>query len=214
MARRLSEDCDAGRISAEPRDIPLDPPKRSDLVHQRIISRGVVPGFGLEFRESQKAQDAQAVIDGHHDHALAGQIFAVVSNPAAGTVHKSTAVDPDHDGKTIIGRFGRRPDIQIQAILARGRRRSAVKAVGGKRRLRAGIAGLRRLTDTFPRWCGLRRFPSQVAHWRRGKRDPSIDTHIRAAADRARKLTLLDANRIGNRSDGLRPEGQAQNAEA
>ena len=66
----------------------------------------------------KKAQKAQPVVNGDDYHILAAcKTGAITDNFAAGTGHHAAAMDPDEDRQPGIWGLGRRPDIQIQAIL-------------------------------------------------------------------------------------------------
>lgn len=73
----------------------------------------------------QEAQRAEPVGHGHHQHATARQRIAVVQRHAGRTVVVAAAVDPDDHRQRPARPLGRRPDVQVEAVLADGGRRLA-----------------------------------------------------------------------------------------
>ena len=96
-ARGLAEQGDPVRIAAEGRDVALHPAQGLELVQQPEVGRPGVTG-------SQEAEEAQPVRHRHHDYALFGdQPGRVHDRSVAGPGGIGTAMDPDHDRKTLVG---------------------------------------------------------------------------------------------------------------
>lgn len=106
---------------------PADSPNKGDVIWIAIELVDIVPDplecqllvlqteVGISQRDmGQEAQRTQAVIEGHHYHALLYQPHWFVTG-TAGAINEGAAVDPDHD-RILPGLF-RRIDIQEQAIL-------------------------------------------------------------------------------------------------
>src|SRR3954468_23651867 len=70
----LAEDGDISGITAEYRDVALDPLQRGDLVHEGIVAERAVGTFLRQCRVGEKAEAAQAVVDGHDYDTLLGQL--------------------------------------------------------------------------------------------------------------------------------------------
>ena len=67
----------------------------------------------------KEAQRADAVIDGDEDHAVSRELLAVEFLFRAAAVQERAAVHPEKYGQLIPRlRVGRRPDVQIEAVLA------------------------------------------------------------------------------------------------
>src|SRR5580704_7607536 len=135
---------------------------------------------------SEKAESAEAVIDGHDDDAVLDESRGIVVVAFAGD--ESASVDPNHHrARTLeIGGTGSE-DIQEEAILGDGRspeRRGRLRAVVGK------VCGLQRLE---PGSMGNWRTPAQIAYGRRGVRNTEEFADARGS-DRA-------ANRTAERED-------------
>ena len=118
-AGRLPEDGDIVRVTTEGADIFAHPAQGSGLVHDAVITR---TGVGRIFRSKplvcHKAEDAQAVIDGDHDHILApGQTHAVVLEVTALAHDEAAAVNPHHDWHGFLRLVGRGPHVEVQAVL-------------------------------------------------------------------------------------------------
>ncbi len=73
----LAEDGHVGRVAAELFDVLLYPLEGGDNVHQRVVARSAMRRFGGEFRMRQESEQAQAILDGHHDDAVAGEALAI-----------------------------------------------------------------------------------------------------------------------------------------
>ena len=104
-ARALAEDGDVLRVAAEGRDVALHPLQRRDLVHQAVVADRLARPGGLgQRRVGEVAERAQPVVDGHHHHAVAGEVLAVIDPARAGPV--AAAVDPDHHRRAPLAAFG------------------------------------------------------------------------------------------------------------
>src|SRR6516162_1234491 len=71
-----------------------------------------------QLRVRQKTEYAQPVIDTDNDDSFLCEILAVIARLGTRSGLKSSAVKPHHDRETVLGRSCRRPDVQVQAILA------------------------------------------------------------------------------------------------
>ena len=165
-SRRLAENRDLSRISAEVRDVRPNPLERSDVIHQPVVSRGAPVRLLGQLRMGEESEHSQAVVDGHQDHAFLGQFLPVVQRHRAGTVPEASAVDPNHYRQPVGSGFGRRPHVQIEAVfVAPGLLRV------GAQRLYAGSAELVRFSHAFPIRDGTGRVPAQAADGRGGIRN-------------------------------------------
>ena len=164
-ARRLAEHGDVGRIAAEGRDVRLDPLQRRDDVHHAVVPRRFFRGpLRRQRRVIKEAQPAQPVVQRHHHDAAPRKVVALVERRRAGAVDQRPAVDPHHDRRARAGLL-RRPDVQVQAILAHRRGTDAGIAIG--RRLDADRAIGGGVAPARPRGRRLRRPPAQRPDRRR-----------------------------------------------
>src|SRR5262245_6178685 len=69
-ASRLAKDSDVLRITAEGSDVLLHPGEGSDLVQQAEV--------GAPVTQVEEAVCAEAIVDGHTDHAVAGEATAII----------------------------------------------------------------------------------------------------------------------------------------
>src|SRR5271167_4532700 len=81
-------------IATKRRDVLLHPFERRDLVQQAVVARRITVGFLGELRVREETKYTQAIVDGHHHHALLGQCLAVVKRTRASD--QSSAVNPHH----------------------------------------------------------------------------------------------------------------------
>src|SRR5438552_14831302 len=95
-------------IASERGDVSSHPLQRKLLVHDSIVSRGMLNGFRSQGRVGQEAQSAEPIVDGNDDHiALVDQLCrnVVIAFPDC----QRTAMDPYHHGisarlaSTVIG---------------------------------------------------------------------------------------------------------------
>jgi hypothetical protein len=68
--------------------------------------------------QCQKAERAKPIVDRHHHHAPTRQSIAFETRQRARTLRKAAAMEPDHDWQLRGRSAHRRPDVEIQAILA------------------------------------------------------------------------------------------------
>ncbi len=94
---------------------------------------------------------------------FAGEAPAVLARLRCGAGLEAAAVDPDHDRQPLGCRAGRRPDVEVQAVLAR---LVAEDHVVEDRPLHASRAELGGLPHALPVRGGLRLPPPEVAHGR------------------------------------------------
>ncbi len=116
----LARDGDAVRVAAEVRDVVAHPAQDGDAVEQSVVSRGPVCRLGAQLGGGQKAEGAQAVVEGDDDEAVTGQVLAVVAGVRPGTFAESAPVDPDEDRAPLRAVVRTCPDVQVQAVLAQG----------------------------------------------------------------------------------------------
>ncbi len=171
-ARRLPGDRDLVRVTAEAGDVPVHPAQRRFLVEQPVIAvRG--ERRATQPRHVQEAEDAQPVVDGHHDDVIGpDDQRAVVLVPGPGG--QAAAVDHDHDRQPAAARIVRGAParaacrgehVEEQAVF--GVLAWAVAAG----QLGTAVAVGRRVTDAGPRLHRLRGLPAQRPDGRRGVAD-------------------------------------------
>ena len=197
-AGRFAENRHLLRIAAERGDILLHPLEPRDHVQQAVIARDVVRGLGAQLRVREETQLPDAVGDADQHHALPGQLLPAVVRFGSGAGAESAAVDPNQHGDVVARGFRRRPDVQVQAVLARVHARAASAA------LHAPGAELGGLPHALPFRGGLRRAPAEVADRRRGERDAPVDRQPvfggplhQSALDLHGRGCLRDANPAG-----------------
>ncbi len=66
----------------------------------------------------QEPEHGEAVVHGHRNHALAGQARPIVARFRAVAGHESPAEEIDEHGQAVLAMHGRRPDVEIKAVLA------------------------------------------------------------------------------------------------
>ena len=69
-------------------------------------------------RIGEKTQRAKTIVDRDDHYALPGEIPAVVRGDRGGSFAVSASVNPEHHRQFFRARGGRRPDVQVQAVLA------------------------------------------------------------------------------------------------
>jgi hypothetical protein len=75
-------------------------------------------GFGRELRMGEKAQRVEPMVERDDEDAARGKMRTIIARLGAGADDKPAAVNPDHRRQPRpIVRGGRRPDIEIKAIL-------------------------------------------------------------------------------------------------
>ena len=151
----------APAIAAEGRDVALDPFERRDLIQQAVVARRrLCRTRRVSSGCARKPKRTEAIGDGHDDDAALRELVAPVERHRRRAVRIAAAVDPDHDGQAFSGCPRRRPDVQVEAVLARrGRRlarhRDAVLHARGCERVR--------LARALPRRDRPRLAPTQLA---------------------------------------------------
>ena len=158
---RLAEDGDVARVAAEGPNVAGYPLQRGDpVLDGEVAARaGVV----------EEAERAEPVVERHHGHAALDERTAVPVRHGRRPVEEAAAVDPDHDRLAGLRVQGGRPDVEVEAVLARGR--AEVRA--GVDGLDRGVAEVRRVAHAVPGGGWLGRGPAQWAHRRGGKRQAS-----------------------------------------
>src|SRR5688572_12057440 len=110
---------------------------------------------------SEEAEQAEAVVDGDRDDAFASHAGAVVTRFGTVPRDEAAAVEIDEDGQTLVGGFGRGPDVEVEAIFAHAV--GAKVHIGKDRKLHRAWAEFFRLAHAFPRFHRLRGLPAQLA---------------------------------------------------
>ena len=105
-------------IAAEDGDVALDPLQRGDEIEQAVIAGGADAGFLREFGMREKAERVEAMVERDHDDAARGELRAVVARLRSRADREPAAVNPDHHRQRRVARLRRRPDVEIEAILA------------------------------------------------------------------------------------------------
>ena len=203
------EDGDVAGIAAERRDVVPNPLQGHDLILQPLVARRALGRLGGERRMRKEAEQPKPVVDGNQHHALARQRLAIVERRTAAAGNEGAAVDPHHHRRLGIHRAARRPDVQVQAVLADRNRPLRVEALLGLHlQTRIGIG--RGSALALPRCRRRRRRPPQLAHRRRRKGD-ALERHHRvvlvgvsaAHIARARRNQLANKH-LGRWRCGLR----------
>ena len=113
-----AEDQHPGGVATEIADVVPDPFERLDDVEHPGVTRTAVLLSGCIF-EVEKPEDAEPVIDGHHDGiAVGGQRCPVVHRPRTRAAGEGAAVHPDHHWPGHLPLEACSPDIEYQAVLA------------------------------------------------------------------------------------------------
>src|SRR5262249_35981134 len=95
-SRRLTEHCDARGITAEGRDIAMDPIESGDLIEQAIITGGLMSGLCRECWMREEAEHAKTVVERDDDDAARGQLVAPIKRRRRGAAFEPAAIDPNH----------------------------------------------------------------------------------------------------------------------
>ncbi len=144
----------------------------------------------------EESKNSQPVIISDHHRALARQRVAVIHRERSRATGEGTTIGPDDHGAAFRGGFRGGPDVQIEAVLAGRRSRSA----GGPALLlhahRAKFVGL---AHAFPMRRRTRFTPAQVTDRGRGKGDALINANVVGGAGDARDQASFGADRIRNR---------------
>ena len=143
----------------------------------------------------EKAQRAEAVVDRDEDLALLDERNALIQRLVAEAALEAAAVDPEMHRQVLARRVRRRPDVQVQAVLAL---RVVQKRVHADEPavLDAHVAERRAIAHARPGRGRLRRAPAQRAHRRRrvGNAAEHRDAVLLHAGNRAARR-LYNANR-------------------
>src|SRR5262249_29640470 len=115
-AGRFAEDGDVVRIASERGDVVLDPLQREILIEVAVVAGGMLWRFGGQFRYGEQTEDAQAIVEGNQDQAVASEGVTIVASLRACADGERAAVDPDHY-RQFAGAF-RSPDVESKAIFA------------------------------------------------------------------------------------------------
>ena len=186
-AGRFAEHRHVAGVAAEGRDVALHPLQRHDGVEHAVVAGDLRLRFRRELGVREEAERAEAVVQRDDDGAFAREAVARVARLGARAAGEAAAVQPDHDGPAVVRRVGRRPDVQIEAVLARRRRGRAFGPPG--RALRAARRVLGGRADAGPLRDGLRCAPTIRADgWRRVRysfEDPDLGARARGAGQRA-----------------------------
>src|SRR5437762_5883213 len=122
---------------------------------------------------AEETQNIQTIGKRDQDHTFLGEIFAVISGFRCPAEIEAPAVDPYHYGKLLGGTFRRRPDIQIETVLALndiGCERAPVSKL-----LIAGRRVMVRLQDVCPGFARGGWTPAPFAGGRSGKWNPFVN---------------------------------------
>ncbi len=172
-ARRFAGNRHVRSIAAKGADIALNPAQRLDLVEHSVIAGYPERRLGAELRMRQVAEYAEPIVDRNHDDASRSQPCAVIERLAARARREGPAVDPDEHRR--LACVSRSPDVERQAVLARGPEFFRVDARDARFRLRAGGPELRRDPDIRPARQRARWSPAGRPHRRRRIRNALED---------------------------------------
>ena len=210
-ARRLAEDRDIARVAPECRDVPLHPAQRRDLVEIAVVAERAARGFLRECRVREEAKAAQAVVEAHEDEAAPRELRAVVHGRRAAAVDEAAAVDPHHHRQLRRGRLLGRPDVEVQAVLARWR--AKWRRVAREGLLHAVVRVGARRAHAVPGGRGPRGAPAQIARGRRRERHAFPGDNALAGHTRHEAALGADRSRGGLERSG-QGEGEGQNGRA
>ncbi len=115
----LSADCDVIRIAAKGRDVFLYPTRGKLLVQMAEVGRGFRCFLG-DLGMAQKAKHIQPVVYRNHNYSPAGNAFAVKLHLRWIAYLQSAAEKPNINWQFVIGARGRRPDVELEAVLIHG----------------------------------------------------------------------------------------------
>jgi hypothetical protein len=130
----------------------------------------------------KEAKDIQAVVDAERDDAALRHARAVVARLRAVAGDVAAAVEIDQHRQPLRCWLGRRPHVEVQAILAHAIRAEVHVAEDGQ--LHGARPELIGLAHARPRRGRLRRAPAQATHRRGGERDALEAAHARSGLDR------------------------------
>src|SRR6266542_2539150 len=116
---------------------------------------------------SQKAELAYTVGNAHQYHSFLSKLFPIVTWFGSRSKAESTTVNPYKHRYFLVGRFGRCPDIQVQAVLTLSGRRVSTLHGGWSK-----LCGLLYATPFGSRlWC----FPPQITNMWCSKRNAFVN---------------------------------------
>ena len=202
-ARRLARDRDLVRVSAERRDVVAHPLKCRDLIEQTVVARGAA-SFRREFRMREEAERADAVVHVDDDDAPLGEPSAVVDRHVTGAAAEAAAVDP-HEHGPALALARRRPDVEVQAVLADWPAQQELlrpRAERDRRRLHARRRELVGGAHSAPRGRRAWGAPAHVPDGRGAEGHAQIGANAGACGSGAREETFADTDRLLRRNHG------------
>jgi len=156
-----------------------------DQIHQAIVSGGAL-SLCREQRVREPAEQAQAVLHGHHNHALAGKRRDEIPRRILGAADPfRPAVNEHHHRLFVTGGPIDREDVQSETVFVPLRLAVSVD-------LRARVAKDCRVAHALPAGRRRRRTPTQVAYRRCGEGNPAEGTE--GSFNSALELTRLGAD--------------------
>src|SRR5580698_2970158 len=148
--------------------------------------------FGDQLMGGEKAKNAQAVIHGNNQHALAGEVFAVLTRLRGGAADKPATINPDHHRQFRFFAFdvkSRRPNVEGEAVLALAR--IAEDHVVERFLLHTAEAEASSLAHPIPLSSRLRGLPTQAADRGHGIRDPQEVSRLAIRAHLSLDLPMV-----------------------
>lgn len=147
----------------------------------------------------EEAEYVQAIVDRDDHHSLRGQMGAVIFRLRCGAEIVAAAVDPDHHRQPVRRRFRRRPDVQVETVLAHpiveGIEIAETIALHASRAPALGVSNARPGRD------GLRRPPPPRADRRRCVREALEDANAGGVGSDVGDQPTLNSKR--RRSAGI-----------
>ena len=159
---RLAEDGDVAGVAPERRDVVAHPLEGRDVVEDAVVARRLLGRLGGQGGMGEEAEGPQAVVGGHHDHALLRHRAAVEDPGAASARAVAAAVEPHHH-RPALAHPRRRPQVQGQAVLAARQLAPRIGRVVGVAGLPARGPELGGRPRPVPRLHRRGRAPAQVA---------------------------------------------------
>jgi len=118
-ARRFTEQRDLRRVTTERGDVALDPLECGALIFEAVVAGGRKARIVVEQRGMrEESEQAEPIVQRHHDHAVRRERSAVVVRIAAATEHEAAAMQPHHHRQ--VGGAGGCPHVREQAVLVVG----------------------------------------------------------------------------------------------
>ena len=163
-------------IAAELRDVVVHPFQRRVLVEIAVVA-GMAALLLRQLGMRHVAEHADAIVEVDEDGAALGHVLAVVIGHARRAEGPAAAIDEDDHRAAVAGLgFGRRPDIEVEAVLAGRLLAEIVVDVVGAQHLDAFGPLAVGIPDAVPA-DRLRRLPAQLAGRRLGEGDSQIGLH-------------------------------------